>query len=210
MEAPDQTVELLQRWHGGDAAALHALIERDAGWVHGAVRRRMGEHLRHKLESIDVVQEAMGEVLRYVPRFVVPDRTRFRALMARIVENVLRDQHQFFHARRRAMSREQAPGTALSLDGLGGSFGEPGAVAEANEEERWVHMALELLEPDVRDVLVLRLWEELPFDAIGERLGLTESGARMKFQRALPKLADKVKALRQGTWLEQQLDLGGD
>ena len=35
-----------------------------------------------------------------------------------------------------------------------------------------------------------------PTAAIGSELGLTENGARMRYLRALPKLADKVGQLR--------------
>ena len=45
------------------------------------------------------------------------------------------------------------------------------------------------------------LWREydgLPFAEVADRLGLAEDAARMRFARALPKLARKLKSLRTG------------
>jgi DNA-directed RNA polymerase specialized sigma24 family protein len=47
-------------------------------------------------------------------------------------------------------------------------------------------------------VILLREWHGLGFAEVGSRMGLSENTARMKFQRALPKLAKKVKELREG------------
>ncbi len=198
----DLTTAMLTRWHAGDQEALHELIDRDASWVHQQVRRRLGNELRQKLDSVDVVQDAMLEVLRYAPRFVAPDQPRFRALMVKVVENILRDRHAFFHARRRSMSRDAGAEGALAI--AADSADSPSREAASNEETQWMRLGLELLDPDDRRAVVLRQWDELGFAEIGERMGLTENGARMKFQRAVAKLARKVSALRTGSWLEDE------
>ena len=56
----------------------------------------------------------------------------------------------------------------------------------------------ELLEPEDRQVVMLRQWHEFEFAEIGQRMGLSEDAARMRFQRALPKLARKLEGLRRG------------
>ena len=86
-----ETHVLLTRCHHGDRAALDKLLARDLGWLRQHVRSRLGSLLRAKGEVDDYVQEAMVEILRYGPRFVVSDKLQFRALLARITENVLRD-----------------------------------------------------------------------------------------------------------------------
>ena len=59
-------------------------------------------------------------------------------------------------------------------------------------------LALELLEPDDRNVILWREYEDQPFAVIAERLGMAEDAARMRFARALPKLAKKLQGLRAG------------
>lgn len=201
MSPIDRTTICLERWHQGDENAVRELVERDAPWVLDHVRRRLGAGLRKRVDSVDVVQEAMLEVLRYAPRFVAPDQARFRGLMVRIVENVLREQHRFFHARRRAMSREADGATAAALQ-LSDSGASPSGAAVAREDQRWLRLGLELLGPEDRKIIVLRQWDEMPFDEVGRSLGVTEDAARMRFRRALARLARKVKSLRDGTWAD--------
>src|SRR5690606_40993396 len=93
-------------WHEGDRSALEELLSRNLEWVGQFVRSRLGAQLRQKEETADVVQDACLDILNYGPRFVVPDRTRFRALLGRMVENNLRDKHGYYSAKRRDMQRE--------------------------------------------------------------------------------------------------------
>lgn len=194
-----ETTQLLERWHDKDPEALQLLLERHLPWLRSRVRRSLGTKLRAKEESVDIVQDAAAEFLRYGPRFRVPDTARFRALLARIVENVICDKHDWYTARRRAMSREQplAPATVLELGG--GTTASPPERCERAEWEAWVRLGLELLDPEDRQVVVLRQWDNLSFEAIGEQLGLTSDGARMRFNRALPKLAMRIKELQRGS-----------
>lgn len=191
--------ETLARWYAGEPQALDKLIEENHEWVHRVVRARLGEGLRKKLDSMDIVQEAMGEFLRYGPRVRVESEDHFRNLLARIVENVIRDEHDWYHARRRAMSREQRlpAGSVIDLQ-RSAALTRPDRAAEKGEHRAEVRLAMELLDPDERRVVLLRQWEGLEFAEVGERLGLTADAARMRFQRALPRLAAKVGEIRAG------------
>ena len=81
MTTEPETKLLLARWHQGDAAALHALVQMHLAWIEARVRQRLGPMLRAKAETADFVQEAVVDVLRYGPRFVVSDAVQFRALL---------------------------------------------------------------------------------------------------------------------------------
>lgn len=71
-------------------------------------------------------------------------------------------------------------------------------MAERGEWERWVRLGLELLDPDERELVLLREWDGLRFPEIGARLGVSEDAARMRFHRALAHLADRILRLRSG------------
>jgi RNA polymerase sigma-70 factor (ECF subfamily) len=199
--SPDDSVAaLLQRWHAGDRAALDALLARHLPWLRGYVKSRLGPALRARGETIDFVQEVVVDLLQYAPRFVVEDADRFRGMLARIVENNLRDADDWYAAKRRALSRETAlpADSVLQLDPAARSVTRPSEHAERAESRNWLLLALEFLEPDDRKVILLRQWEERSFAEIGQLLGIGESGARMRFQRALPKLARAVEDLAGG------------
>lgn len=189
---------LLQRWHAGERAAIDALLARDLPWIRDFVHQRLGALLRGRGETMDYVHDALVEVLAYVPRFVTGDRANFRALLARMLENHLRDAHDHHAAQKRTPLRERPvpSDSVLDLDGPQRSVTQPGTAAAANEQAAWVRLALELLDREDRQVLLLREWHGLEFAAIAERMGLQENAARMRFQRALPKLARKLEELR--------------
>ncbi|MBL8722768.1 MAG: sigma-70 family RNA polymerase sigma factor [Planctomycetes bacterium] len=196
------TRELLRAWHAGDAAALDTLVRQEAGWITAHVHRRLGPQLRARSDTQDLVQHTLLEVLKTGPRFVLDDREQLRALLATMVENVLRwharhDQQQKRDVRREVPLLPKASATVLELGPPAAGPG-PGTAAATSETRDWVRLALELLDPDDRSVLVWREYDELPFAEIGARLGITEAHARVRFQRALPKLARKLQQLQAG------------
>jgi RNA polymerase sigma-70 factor (ECF subfamily) len=196
------TRDLLRRCHQGDAGALAELVATDAAWITALVQRRLGPALRARVDTQDIVQNTMLEVLRSAPRFEIDDREQLRALLARLVENVLRHQARRDHQQVRDVRREQPLHAASSADSVLqlSNAGQPGpaTAAAAGEQRDWIRLALELLDPDDRDAIVWREFDGEAFAVIAARLGLSEAHARVRFQRALPKLGRTVLALQQG------------
>lgn len=193
----DETLPLLQRLQEGDEEALRELLARDLEWVRELVHRRLGPRLRQHGETQDFVQEAALRALRFGPRFVVSDQRRFRALLARIVENVLCDAADHVGALRRGAGAAQMQETvAVPLDHLAASITSPSQVASRREEQAWLEIALELIDAEDRRLIRLREWDRLEFEEIGLRMALAPDAARMRFHRALGRLARKVLVLR--------------
>lgn len=193
-------MELLDRHAAGDREALGELLRREMPWLRTYVSRRLGAALRQKDETMDQVQDAIVDFLRGAPRFTVATSDQLRALLARVVENNLRDRDDWFRARRRAQDAEQ-PFPSESVLHLAPGAHEPAtpSQAAANTEWRgWVRLAMELMDPEERRILVLREWDDLSFVEIGERYGLSANAARMKWTRAVARLADRIATLRQG------------
>jgi RNA polymerase sigma factor (sigma-70 family) len=198
------TTELLLRWARGDQAALADLVAQDAPWIERQVRGQLGNHLRQRADTQDIVQETLLTVLRTGPRFVCSDRAHLRALLARMVLNTIRAEAHHQTAAKRDVRRETTPvtngsaGSVLILDRHAASVTDPGAAAAKAETRDWLRLALELLDPDDRNAILWREYEGVSFAELGARLGMAEDAARMRFARALPKLARKLKALRAG------------
>ncbi|MCB9919952.1 MAG: sigma-70 family RNA polymerase sigma factor [Planctomycetes bacterium] len=197
---PTETLVLLQRWHGGERAALESLIERDFDWVRRHVERRLGPLLERRGDADDYVQDAMLEALRYTPRFLMSDKGQFRALLARITENVLRDHAERLRTQKRDPARERpyVGDTMLSLDPPKQSVARPSQLASKGEEQVWLEIGLEMLDADERRIVRLREFDGLSFVEIGSELGLGEDAVRKRFHRALPKLARIVRDLQAG------------
>jgi RNA polymerase sigma-70 factor (ECF subfamily) len=199
-EDPADTSDLLQRWRAGDQAALDALLARDLPWIRERVHRRLGNELRRREETEDFVQDVVLEFLRYGPRIVLSSRPQLLALLARIVENVIRGKHDRFTAFKRAVAKERplAPDSVLSLEGPASPPQGPRTAAERAEWEGFVRLGLELLDPEDREVILLRQWEGLGFAETGRRLDIAEDAARMRFHRALARLGAAIHDLKSG------------
>ncbi|MHC5066609.1 MAG: RNA polymerase sigma factor [Planctomycetota bacterium] len=194
------TVSYLRRWHSGDRSALDFLLERDMPWIREHVHSRLGRRLQKKAEAEDYLQDVLIEVLRYCPKFMVPGRKQFCALIGSIAESVLCNHADYFSARRRDMDRESNLPTDSVFDlGTGTLHGErPSEIAVRHEEEAALRIGLELLSPDDRRIVLLRDWDDVPYEDIGREFEISEDAARMRHKRALKKLLREIDALGAG------------
>lgn len=200
------TPELLARFHDGDADALNTLLEQHLPYVRRRVSETLGDALRRKSDSGDIVQEAVREFLSYAPRFVIASENALRGILIRIAHNVIRDQHDYFTAKRRDMAREKPIPTSTVLDLSGIRSSEtPSAVAVREEARARVRLAIELLDPADRDLITMRDWDQLEYSEIASRLDLTVDAARMRYKRALLRLSQTGVALKAGR-LDDLLD----
>lgn len=195
-----ETTILLKQWHDGKREGLDAMLERHLSWLQVEVRRRLTPQLRKKAETVDYIQDAVVQFLTYAPSFTISVEAEFRALLLKVVESTLLNKYDWYTARRRQMSRERPlpSDTVLSLDCPQGVVKTPSKSAERHEREAWVRFAMEFLDPGDREIIVFRQWDTMSFAEIGGRLGITQDAARMRHNRAMDRLTDKVWNLRSG------------
>ena len=199
MTDSDNTAELLKRWYDGDQNALEELISGNVEWMRAHIRREISPKVRRKLDSMDVVQDGVVRLLKYGPKFAPQNQAQFRALVSTILLTAFRDRIDHLQAGIRDMDREQGfPDHGLSrMDILEKSVTRPEKATERNEMQEWIRLGLELLDPDDRRVITLRQYDQHSFQDVAEQLGLANAdAARMRFNRALPKLADKIKEVQ--------------
>ena len=186
------TLSLMQRWHQGDREALHELVRRELPWLRMRTRQRLGPVLRAHGDTEDFLHEVLLDVLDYTPRFLAGDRDSFRRVVGTILENALRSQGDHYSRMRRDRARLSPlpDDSVLLVDARARTATSPSRHAARNEEEAWLRLALEMLEPGDREVIALREWGRLPFAEVAGKLGINENTARMRFNRALARLAD--------------------
>ena len=196
----DATQDLLRRWHAGDPLALPALVEAHLPWLRQHLERRLGTALRRHEEPEDLVQTAVLEFLRDGPRFVVRDGAQLRGLLARVVENTIRDRNDWYRAKRRDLARQaMLPSeSVLPLDPALAISNTPSREAARGELREWVRLGLELLDPDDKRLVVAREFDGRSFVDLGAELGMTENAVRMRWVRAVGRLAEVMRSLRAG------------
>lgn len=199
-QVTDATPLLLERWHRGDSRALAELVALHLPWLREHAQARLGPFLRQHGEAEDYLQDAVLDFLRDAPRFQVRDGLQFRGLLARVLENTLRDRNDWFRAKRRDLAKNASLPTdsVLALDPALQRHTTPSQDATRNEVRDWVRLGLELLEAEDRKIILAREYEDRSFVEIGDELGMTANAVRMRWVRAVARLAEIMKSLRAG------------
>lgn len=199
MPEPAATQALLQRVQSGDKEALNELYNRYLMRVLAAVRARLGAELRGKMESWDIVQDALLASLKNVQNFDQASEGAFLNWLAKIVENRIRDHLDYFHAKKRDHRLEKplaAPRSAESSFPL--DIPDSASVLTAwtlSEDLARLEKAMDQLPEESRELIVAVKIEGRTYDEIGQSLGKSADAVRMQAKRALLALANAFRTL---------------
>ncbi len=195
----NETQELLDRAGRGDGRAVEELLGRHRESVRRMIDLRLDPAIVQRVDASDVVQEVLLEASRRLQDYLKNPTMPFHLWLRHIAKDHLIDAHRKHHlAKKRGVSREQPlarPGWAeqSSLDLAAQLFDQeltPASAAIRNELERRLHDALDQLDEDDRDMILMRHFEQLANQEVAAALGLTEAAASMRYLRAIRKLRD--------------------
>lgn len=184
-----------------DPKVLNDALKLLEPWLRLLARLQMESRLQRKFDTSDIVQEALVEAYRGLPDFRGRSRGELLAWLRKILAHVLS------HQRRRHDAAKRDAGKEVSLDEelgdasralesfLGTTAGSPSKVAEANEREVCLALALERLPEDHREVIVLRTLQSLPFEDVALRMGRSSGAVRMLWCRAIGEMGKALKDL---------------
>lgn len=179
-----ETRELFERARAGSDADQNAFFDRAARKLMPLIRLRMGRSLRSDVESRDILQAVLLKSLNRLNQ--VRDPAAVMGWLARIADNEIRDRADYVSRQRRDAARR------VPLDEE--AVEVPAVVHQAlsqvilDERAKKLEAALESLPDTQREVIVLRMFEELGFAEIGRRIGKSEDASRMAFARAMAAL----------------------
>jgi len=190
--------KLLKSAADGDQPALTELLAGYRDPIRRMVQARMDRRMAARVDASDVVQDVLIEATRRLPDYLKGPGMPFRLWLRQIAQDRMIDLHRRHRAQRRDVTREQASAPAgwddrSSLDlaaRLVDSELTPAAHAIRQELQRRFYAALDELNEDDREVVVLRHVEQLGNSEIAEALGLTPAAAGMRYLRALRRLKD--------------------
>jgi RNA polymerase sigma-70 factor (ECF subfamily) len=164
--------ELMVRVQAGDEGALATLMDRYKGPLYGFLNRRVGD-----AAADDLFQESWLRVVRARHRF--DPRRRFSTWIFQIANNLCRDRW-----RRRAVETRYLEDLARSRPS-----GAEHAAAPPAELQLEMRQRLDALPERLREVLVLRYYQQLPERDIAEILSIPRGTVKSRLHAA-------VKALR--------------
>lgn len=190
-----ESIQLLRHAQSGDQQALNDLYARYGERLRTVVRFRLGSRLRSRLESCDVVQDALMKALPRIPNSEFATSGAFFHWLTSIVENHIRDLADHFAADKRNVGRE----TPLEvrrhieesnhgpIDALA-TTGTPSLMAMRVEALAQLEQAVDALPDEQREALLLVRYEGLALAEAGEQMNRTPDAVRMLVARALVRL----------------------
>jgi RNA polymerase sigma-70 factor (ECF subfamily) len=192
-KAMDQeTTTLLLQAKAGSGDALNRLFEHVAARLLALIRLRMGSGIRSRMESRDILQACMMKAFENLDRLKGETSETLMAWLARIAENEIRDQAEYLGRKRRDMDRD-IPIEDEARDRLKAQVRSQVSQVILGHEMKRLERALENLDPDYREIILLRKMEELSYEEIGRRLGKSPDACRMLLARAMTAAALKLK-----------------
>jgi RNA polymerase sigma-70 factor (subfamily 1) len=182
---------LLRPAREGSKGALNAVLEECGERLLGFIRLRLGPELRRQLESGDILQVTLLRAFQHIDQFEGQSRKTLMAWLAGIARNAIRDEADYQHRERRDARRTVPLDEAR--DEVASEVRSGVSRLILGEEHQRLERALESLDPVHREVILLRRYEELSFDEIGERLGRSPDACRMLLARAMTTLTARVR-----------------
>lgn len=174
----------------GDGDAVDQLLARFLPRLHAYVRAHMGDHLRRREASVDIVQSVCREVLEERGSFEFRGEGAFLSWILTAAMNKLRERARFFGRLRRDPAREQPLLDGALYQGL-----SPSGEIMGQEEIERLEAALQQLPDDYKEIVVLAKIVGMPHTDIAAHLGRTLPSVRNALGRALTRLG---LALRDG------------
>jgi RNA polymerase sigma-70 factor (ECF subfamily) len=158
---------------------LHALLDQ-TGWIHALARRLVADpHL-----AADLAQDTTVDALERRPDASRPLRAWLAAVMRTRLAKLRRGETN-------RAARERARGSSEL---------EPAAldVVERAETHRNVVLAVLALDEPYRSTLLMRFFEQLSYDEIARRNGLTRAAVNSRVTRALEQLRGRLETTYRG------------
>jgi len=176
----------------GDKPAVEQLCRIYGERVRRIIRLRIDSKLRPKIDSVDVVQDALVLALAGLENFTYKNEGDFLRWLSRIAENKLRDTLDKFHADKRDIRRE-IPFKKIETDCENGSFGlagplqttTPSVLLSRKEQLDRLERAIDELKPEYREVIFLSRIERLSHEEISAKLEKSKGAVAMLLSRAL-------------------------
>lgn len=193
----EQTQELLHGAGQGDAAAVEGLMDRHREALRQMIRLRLDRKLSRRVDASDIVQDVLIEANRRLARYLEDPKMPFHLWLRHLAKDHVIDAHRKHRvAERRSVDREQplqgaGRGDQSSLDLVAQLRDQeltPAAATIRRELQERFLMALDDLDEDDREILLMRHVEQLTNSEVAQALDVSQPAAGMRYLRALRRL----------------------
>jgi RNA polymerase sigma-70 factor (ECF subfamily) len=196
-----RSLDLVLRAQEGDRDALNRLCERYYDRVRRVVRVRLGSKLRQVVDSGDILQETFQAAVGALENFEMREEASLINWLARLAEHQIIAAADFHGAKKRDHARvvPLAPASALTssagpaLDHVDRST-LPLDRLLRREDQALVESCLERLEPEYKELIILRHYVGASWETVAEETGRpSAAAARMMHARAVIELGKLLR-----------------
>ncbi|MEB2314006.1 MAG: sigma-70 family RNA polymerase sigma factor [Sorangiineae bacterium] len=173
----------IERLRAHDERAFNELVEAYQSRVFRLVFRMVGR----RDEAEDMAQEVFVQVFKAIGQF--RGDSKLSTWIYRIAVNLCKNRVKYLSRRHTDAQDELEPvaerAALTAAKGVTASdVARPDHLAEGHQVERIVQVCIAELEPDFREVLILRDVEDLSYEEIMEVTGLAEGTVKSRIHRA--------------------------
>ena len=197
--AGDQTDELLIAAQQGDDQAINRLLEKHRGPVRRLVEMRLDRKVQRRVDVSDVVQEVMAEASGRLEKYLADPAMAFHLWLRQIAWDHIIDTYRRHRvSAKRSMDREQPLAAPSGEDQSSADLAmqlrdpamTPASMAMQKEISKQVEAAIELLNDQDREMIIMRHYEHLSNMEIAAVMNLNPPAASMRYLRAVRRLRE--------------------
>lgn len=183
----------------GQPEALNDLLEAHRNYLRLLAASCLYRETQGKADPSDVVQETLLKVHENFRQFRGTTEHEWMAWLRTILVRNLADFQKGFRRDRRKVIRERSlesivDRSSVMLRNMIPARGpSPSQEAQRREAAALVADVLAELEPEDREVVILRNLHELDWNAVGEKTGRSPDAARMLWARAMQRVGGLLK-----------------
>jgi RNA polymerase sigma-70 factor, ECF subfamily len=185
-----EDIRLMRLIGRGDTAAFEELVVRHQSLVVGTVARMLGSNS----EVDDIAQQVFVRVWRSAGRYVA--RAKFTTWLLKITRNLVFNELR--RSKRRAHVPIQPDADAEELPLREERVSTPDAAALESELQTAIDDAIAQLPETQRLAVILRRYEEMTYEQIGDVLDLSVPAVKSVLFRARTELRERLAAYLQG------------
>lgn len=199
---PSELQRLLGEARQGDAAAEERLLELVREPLRRLIANRLNPAVRRREDASDVVQLALVEVHQRLREYLARPTMSFQLWVQLIARDHINDAHRRnVGAQKRSLKREQPMVPAGLADHSSAEWAAqfvdpertPASEAVRREQEELVAAAIECLDEDDRQIILMRHRDQRSNQEVAQALGLNEAAASMRHLRAVRRLTALLK-----------------
>ena len=193
----EKTEQLLDGIRDGKDGAADRLLERHRDPLRRMIEMRMDQKIKQRVDASDIVQEVMIEANRRLQKYLENPVMPFHLWIRQMARDRIIDAHRRHRgSEKRSVDREKSMVAAGAMDRstmelaaqLCDAEMTPAEAATMRELQKRFQNAIEELDENDREIVVMRHVEQLTNQDVATALGLSEPAASMRYLRAIRRL----------------------